>query len=620
MLVTPTPMPFLPPLHYFLSPRSQLVHAQAVDTDDDGVEETLLLYRDSDRVDAFIRGLIAEPPTPQTPTPTPSDDAIALPDVYWLGTGAAVELFQKSWDGLSVQDINGDGKSEILLQGHWDDETSAVHVFQWDGQRYNTLLSFRARGELSVSSSGGQTVFESLERSFPRSSIITRGSARWIDGRYQVLHDTTWEADALREATYPEAALLHTYEAFAQGDAATARLWWSDDLRAQVDEETLVERLMRMPSLRLERLELLEETESAAEAAVTLRWTDPASGSIERSGSEYWELIRQAEGWRLHRLNNTPREAEWRTFTTDDGLSDDLVRDLLLDDTGRLWIAGGDQGLTLWDGQYWIELHQQPDGLASDSVRELHLDPLNRFWFGTSAGITFYDGARWITYTTADGLPGDEVNAIASDAEGNVWAGTTHGAASFDGETWIPLDMPEELAAMEVSAVAVEQEGALWLGLAAPRTGAVLLARLEDDDWERFGTQDGLVGQRISALHTAPDGTLLAAIAGAPGMGGGLAMWTGEQWRVQTAFDGLSGASVYDISVDSAGGIWLATSLGAAYGFGPSWQALTATHGLASDTVYSVLATPGGEVYFGTADGLTRFRDAVARQVIGGGQ
>ena len=619
-LPSPTPLPFLPPLQFFLSPRAQLVHVEAADTDDDGVEETIVLYRDSERPDAFIRGLIAEPPTPETPTPTPSEEKIPLPQVYWLGGAAAVELFQESWERLRVEDINGDGRSELLLEGHWDAETPAVHVLQWNGENYVLLLSFKARGELTIEEDEkGRLRFASLERAFPRSGIITRGSAVWEDGRYRVQQETTWEAEAPPDAPHPEAALVHYYQALAAGDAEAARHWWSDALQAQLDAEALAGRLMWLPDLRLEWVELLEETQDTARAAVALRWTDPLSGEVARSENEVWEIVRQADGWRLARLNGTPLEPEWRTFTTDDGLAENFINDLLLDLRGRLWIACGSSGLTLWDGTYWITVRQREGGLASDTVRAMLFDPLGRYWFATPVGITRYDGLRWLTYTTADGLPSDEVNALATDAEGNIWAGTMLGAARYDGERWQPLSLPDGLPSTHVNAVAVDQEGAVWLGLGSEE-GDPAVARYDGERWQLFGPQDGLVGNWVSALAVAPDGSVWAGMAGRSETGGGLGVWTGEEWRVQSAFDTLVDVPVYDIAFDAAGGIWIATAQGAAYGFGDAWIAYTSADGLAAGAVNAVLAAPDGVVFFGTSNGLTRFRNAVPLQVIGGGQ
>ena len=615
-----TPLPYMPPLQYFISSQAKVLHIAAADTDDDGTVETLVLYRDNSRPGSSIRGLIAEPPTVQTPTPSPSSDTISLPDVYWLGSGAAQELFRESWEGLRVEDINGDGLSELLLEGRMDADTSAVHVFQWDGQGYAPLLSFETRGQLSISEIEEVVRFDSVERPVLRSPIVTLGSAAWADGRYLVSHDTTWESDVPSGAPNPEVALLHYYDSLAKGDIEAARDWLSGTLRDQLAAEDLAERLKWLPDLRLETLELLEETSSAARVMVTLRWTDPLSGETVLSRSEEWSLLLEAGGWRLDRLNGTPLEPEWRSYNTEDGLTDNLVTDLLIDHQARLWMACGDSGVVLWDGTYWSPIREQEDGLSSDTVHAQLLDGQNRHWFATAAGVTVYDGLRWITYTAAEGLPDDMVFALTADEQGQVWAGTRRGAALFTGDGWQPVALPEAAGPAGVSALLADPGGGLWFGLEPQMAGAPLVAHYEGASWDLFGPAEGLVGRWASSLAIAPDGTILAGLAAEPGMGGGLSTWTGKEWRVQTAFDTLVDVSVYDIAIDAGtGSVWIGTEQGAAYGVGPAWTAFTSTSGLAADVVHSVAVDDEGDVYFGTVAGLTHFRDAVPLQIMGGG-
>jgi len=443
----------------------------------------------------------------------------------------------------------------------------------------------------------------------------------WEGSRYQVVHDTTWESDAPSGAPNPEAALVHYYEALTAGDAESARGWLSDELLAMLQAEDLAERLTWLPDLHLEMLDLLEETSTTARAAVALRWLDPRSGEAVRSQAEMWTLVHEAGGWRLDQLNDTPLEPEWRSYDKEDGLTDNLVRDLLLDHQSRLWMACGDSGVILWDSTYWIPIRQQEDGLSSDTVHAQLLDAQNRHWFATAAGVTLFDGLRWITYASADGLPGDTVFALASDAKGQVWAGTSLGAARFTGDAWQPLALPDGAGPAPVRALITDLDGALWLGLEPETAAAPLVARYKSGNWDLFGAAEGLPGRWVSSLALAPDGTLLAALAGEPGTQGGLGTWNGEEWRVQTAFDILADVPVYDIAIDpGSGGIWIGTEMGAAYGMGPAWTAFTSASGLSADAVYSVVVGAEGDVYFGTAEGLTSFQDAVPLQIIGGGR
>ena len=72
--------------------------------------------------------------------------------------------------------------------------------------------------------------------------------------------------------------------------------------------------------------------------------------------------------------------------------------------------------------------------LCDHLVIAIEVDPAGNKWFGTSEGISKYDGTIWTTYTTADGLAGNCVTAIAIDAQGNKWFGTDNGVSKLSAE------------------------------------------------------------------------------------------------------------------------------------------------------------------------------------------
>ncbi len=68
------------------------------------------------------------------------------------------------------------------------------------------------------------------------------------------------------------------------------------------------------------------------------------------------------------------------------------------------------------------------EGLAQSQVTALVLDATGYLWVGTQAGLSRFDGRRFVTLTAVDGLPDDIVSALAADVDGNVWLGTDSGA------------------------------------------------------------------------------------------------------------------------------------------------------------------------------------------------
>ncbi|RYF96111.1 MAG: hypothetical protein EOO00_03530, partial [Chitinophagaceae bacterium] len=81
-------------------------------------------------------------------------------------------------------------------------------------------------------------------------------------------------------------------------------------------------------------------------------------------------------------------------LNTADGLSENSVRSVAIDQKGFLWIGTID-GLNIFDG-YQVTSHkkEQFPALASNNIAHLACDSRNRIWIGTSEGVSWVDGGR----------------------------------------------------------------------------------------------------------------------------------------------------------------------------------------------------------------------------------
>jgi ligand-binding sensor domain-containing protein len=61
------------------------------------------------------------------------------------------------------------------------------------------------------------------------------------------------------------------------------------------------------------------------------------------------------------------------------------------------------------------------------------IGPNGALWFGTSGGVSRFDGRGWTAYTTADGLTHDWVASITRAPDGALWFGTVGGGISRSG-------------------------------------------------------------------------------------------------------------------------------------------------------------------------------------------
>jgi ligand-binding sensor domain-containing protein len=80
--------------------------------------------------------------------------------------------------------------------------------------------------------------------------------------------------------------------------------------------------------------------------------------------------------------------------------------------------------------QLSVRHYDVSDGLAHSQVKAIHQDRKGYIWFGTSEGLSRFDGYRFTNYSERDGLGHIFVNDIAEDRQGRLWVGTNGGGVA----------------------------------------------------------------------------------------------------------------------------------------------------------------------------------------------
>jgi len=123
-------------------------------------------------------------------------------------------------------------------------------------------------------------------------------------------------------------------------------------------------------------------------------------------------------------------------------LSDNLVRTILHDSQGKVWVGTND-GLNCYDrdtGEFVRYLHDidKPGStISADNIREIHEDREGRIWIATmGGGVSIYqrqsDSFAYIT--VEDGLVSNHVLGILEDKSGKMWFPTNRGISIYDPE------------------------------------------------------------------------------------------------------------------------------------------------------------------------------------------
>lgn len=218
----------------------------------------------------------------------------------------------------------------------------------------------------------------------------------------------------------------------------------------------------------------------------------------------------------VHRTN----ESLWTTFTTaNSGLISTAISDIAVDPvTGDVWF--GDRfsaGLSVFRGSSWETF--LPDGapfscattngVPGRNVTDIEIDDAGIVWVASGCGLSRFDGEIWETLTTADGLAHNSVRDIDIADDGTIWVGTFRGVSRYSNGSFASW-----LTTRDVRTVTTTPNGA-WISMFN-----IGVAFYDGVDWIQFGTDDGLVNNRVF------DSTETHPVTGDPWFGteGGIAI------------------------------------------------------------------------------------------------
>ncbi|HKY21413.1 MAG TPA: two-component regulator propeller domain-containing protein [Vicinamibacterales bacterium] len=121
------------------------------------------------------------------------------------------------------------------------------------------------------------------------------------------------------------------------------------------------------------------------------------------------------------------RDGRITTYTTKDGLHNDLVRAIQQDRDGSLWLGTRGGGLAHFkDGKFTN--YSEKDGLATSGIQALFMDRDNTLWIGTPQGLNRFKDGKFTTYTVNEGLYANYIYHMVEDDYGFLWMSCSKGA------------------------------------------------------------------------------------------------------------------------------------------------------------------------------------------------
>tara|TARA_E500000305_G_scaffold5164_3_gene4370 strand:+ start:3468 stop:6383 length:2916 start_codon:yes stop_codon:yes gene_type:complete len=287
----------------------------------------------------------------------------------------------------------------------------------------------------------------------------------------------------------------------------------------------------------------------------------------------------------LHFVNG-----EFTAYTTAEGLSDDIVHDVLPAADGTLWFATS-QGLSRLRGK---EMHSwtQEDGLVDDRTFRLLEEPGGAIWVSTlTNGLSRFDGVHFTNFTEGSGLDSTQVHLLYNDPELGPMAATAAGTTYRLTESGPIVHESAALqTGMTLHSALRDRHGNLWLGtygdglwrvgqhggleafpLATEQPGYVFelsedaegniwaatmhgVHRLRDSDFLQFGPAEG-IGAATFVVTQAPDDSIWTGTEGS----GLFRLGTDREITQFTREQGLSSNDVSSLLAEPDGSLWVGT-------------------------------------------------------------
>lgn len=284
-----------------------------------------------------------------------------------------------------------------------------------------------------------------------------------------------------------------------------------------------------------------------------------------------------------------------RRYTERDGLSGDMVRAVLEDRDGNIWVATH-SGLTRVTPSS-IRPVAIRAGSTADDISTIEQDAQGGVWVeAPGALVRLADGAS-TRFTTAAGAHFDRITAMHTDARGVFWVAT----ADRRLVRWIrgrfePVPLPATFAARAVTSIASGADGRLWL-----YNGDAILRQAPDGSQVFIAPPSGITDGPVRFTYADRRGRLWIAADHAE-----VAIVEGTGVRMLREADGVPPGNLTGIHEEASGRIWMSSDNGLSAIDGTAVRTLTAANGIPGRRVFFVTDDAQGRLWLGTSSGLAR--------------
>lgn len=193
------------------------------------------------------------------------------------------------------------------------------------------------------------------------------------------------------------------------------------------------------------------------------------------ANSEIWSLINDSKGifWIGH--NEGFSRFDGKEFTNfsvpkpqiegaNTIYSADRITGIAEDKEGNLWLGTDGYGICTFDGKSFTS-YTTENGLADNTISDLMMDSRGNLWIGTFwGGLSKFDGEKFINFTKNEEISGVEISAFFEDRNGDIWIGAeNNGVYKYDGDAFTHYDQ-KSFSDGSILSIYKDKENRFWFG------------------------------------------------------------------------------------------------------------------------------------------------------------
>lgn len=298
-------------------------------------------------------------------------------------------------------------------------------------------------------------------------------------------------------------------------------------------------------------------------------------------------------------------------------LSSNFITCLYKDSAGNIWVGTEKGGLDMWDrktGRFTCYMHDGPNSISDNIVHTVYQPSPGKLYVGTEKGLDVLDIAKgsFTNYACHAndpyGLNDNAVYVIYGDRQGGIWAGTYFGGVNYfcsgggNFEFYYPTGAPGALSGKAVSAMLQGDSTHIWIGT---EDGGLNYFDTRDKSFRHFpftGGQKGLSYHNVHALMKDRDGKIWIGT-----FTGGINVYDPSTGKLRVYKFGQQknhstySNMIYALFQDSGGTIWAGT-VGGLYRYVPAADSFQRVESMNLDRswIYDIYEDDDGDLYFAT--------------------